>query len=288
MKKLVGIMLTILMALGLATSALAGDLKISGDMKTYSDFAENDSIENPDHSVRIRVRFHQDVNEDWSWRFRIRNTWDSKEASTTLDEAYLMYKFNNNRLDFGRYNAVWDQDHSYFATAWNSSWQDRNTYGVALNTKINSNFSTVASVFMTDTDGSKDSNVNYGLKGTYKNEDLTLSGSFFSKAKDANDFLVQAVYNVNDMFSVYGAGNIHNDDNSVDYNSFSLGASCKANNFLIYVDHRLTDPDGGDKRNDTALGIRYSIWNKAYLYSEYLMQEGDDNNKLTIGFNAEF
>lgn len=289
MKKFLVLMLVFLMTLGLASTALAGDLKIMGDVKSFSYFGDEYTHE-ADHEMRVRVRFHQDVNDMWSWRFRIRNTWgDFSDAKVQLDEAYVMYKFANNRVDFGRYNAVWDQDHSYFGTQWNgSAWQERNIFGVALNSKINDNFSIYGSVFSTDTNKTTPSETHYGIKGTYKNKGLTLSGALFSKAEDTNDLLVQAIYDVNKTFSLHGAAQVHCDDiNANEYNALTLGASVKFDKFLVWVDHQFKDLEN-DNENNTLIGMRYEIFKKSYLYTEFYFPEADNKDKITVGFNLEF
>lgn len=288
MKKFLGIILASVMIMGLAVTASAGDVKLGGELDVYGAFG--DGVANdPAYSADVKIKITQDLTDTTSWRIRFKYEYDGAinygdPNKLKLEDAYFTFKIQPAELLVGRFESKWDADHAYFGERFKSPWRERNILGFQLSGKANDNLKWKGALFTTE--GGDETH--YGLQGKYNMENLDIVGAFYSKKKETSDLLVQSIFSM-DQLAFYGLAHLHsNDDSTKEYTEFTLGASAKFNNFIIYLDDQIKDMDEGDSENNLRLGLRYYLAKKSYVYTYADFCEDSKDDTIATGLFVEF
>lgn len=295
MKKIFVLMLTFLMTLSLATAAMAGDVKVGGELDLWTEFGDGVDHDN-EFAATTKLKLTQDVSEMVSWGITIKYEWTGDSWSDTnklkLDDAFLKFNTKPVALKIGRFETPFDLKHAYFCDDDSSAYKtkdfyrERNTFGIEGSGKINDNFTLTGVIFATEETSSADSETHFGIKGLYKKDNLNVVGSVYSMHEDSTAFLIQGTYKM-DMFAINAMFNTHDLDN-VDQNIFSIGASYGNEKFVAFIEDYIYDGDGIDD-NMVKLGLKYYPAMKVQVYLNYfLYDENSDNDKAMLGFKVEF
>lgn len=319
MKRFFIVLTALVLTLGLAGIAMAGDVKIGGEMFLNSYYVwDNDEAENPDYAGWFKLKLTQDVSDLASWQVTLNfdypgntgnpnnnDSWKTDSSnSTKLDDAFVKLKFNPSvSMRIGRFETNYDQkyavtnitnfggewdgqkqtvggDTMYALTNWKGGWRERNNFGFEFTEKAFGNWTFMQTFFFPEND--KDSH--YGLKASVVPlENLTFTGAYFVNVDDQKNYLLEATYKMDALafYCLFNRRDLETDHNNV----YALGASYIIKEHAFYIERYVMN--GASQKTESKLGYEYFFGKNTGLYVN-LLYPSDNDMVLRTGLALTF